>query len=86
MSGVAAHRLRAEPQHLQSAGRRAREAFHANGTTTCRFESDGETRWIVDFGDDYRCNLLLEDIYPFDGRRYPTFATGTTLENGLFLP
>ena len=65
---------------------RTREAFHANGTTTCRFESDSETRWIVDFGDDYRCNLLLEDIYPFDGRRYPTFATGTTLENGLFLP
>ncbi|OBH11163.1 hypothetical protein [Mycobacterium sp. E1747] len=49
---------------------RGREAFHANGTT-CRFEGDSETRWIVDHGDDYRCNLLLTDIYPYT----PMYAT-----------
>ena len=49
------------------------------------------------FGVDTNCEITVGDLTggygdfeisnnPFDGRRYPTFATGTTLENGLFLP
>lgn len=42
---------------------RSAERFHANGTTSCYFE--GDTRWVVDFGEAYRADLQLEDIYPY---------------------
>ena len=49
------------------------------------------------FGVDTNCEISCGELRggfadlevsnnPFEGRRYPTFATGTTLQNGLFLP